>query len=159
MIHDPDILILDEPFTGFDPINQKLILEIIKEFESKGKIILLSTHMLELAEKFCSDIILINEGHKIISGNLEKIKSNYDSSKFNVEFSGDVSSLSASEIIKDIIFDNKKMILKANSNVAASQVLKFLISKGEVSHFQNLEPSLTDIFFDSLNKSKQPVNE
>ncbi|MBL1214126.1 MAG: ATP-binding cassette domain-containing protein [Ignavibacteriae bacterium] len=155
IIHDPDILILDEPFTGFDPINQKLILEIIKDFESRGKIILLSTHMLELAEKFCSEIILINEGEKIISGNLSEIKSNYNSSKYLVEFTGDTESLNSSEMIHELNFENGKLKLTAESTTRSSQLLNFLISKGEVSHFQKLEPSLTDIFFDSINKVKQ----
>ena len=76
VIHNPKLLILDEPFTGFDPINQQIIRETIVSFISEGKLIILSTHHMEIAEKMCSDILLMNRGKEVCSGSLSQLKKN-----------------------------------------------------------------------------------
>ena len=159
IIHEPKILILDEPFTGFDPINQHLILEIINDFKNEGKIVLLSTHMLELAEKFCSDIILINRGQKIISGELEKIKSQYSLDKYLIEFIGDESVLKINNVIDDIELSNGKLKITPAQGCTGSDLMEYVASKGKILQFFKVEPTLSDIFLEMISKSPKVHNE
>ncbi len=155
IIHDPKILILDEPFTGFDPINQQLILEIINSYKVEGKIVIISTHMLELAEKFCTEILLINRGQKIISGDLIKIKSEYSKELYFVEINGDDQMITKNHLIKEIENINGKIKITAAYDCKSSELLKYLSSKVEVLQFYKIEPSLSDIFLDLISNSNK----
>jgi ABC-2 type transport system ATP-binding protein len=152
IIHNPKMLILDEPFTGFDPINQQEVKDLIISFISEGKTIILSTHQMELAEKLCEDILLINKGRTVSSGNLADIKKNFGGNNVRIGINGDNNFLKEfSEIIKIDNYSSYSEI-QLKDNVKPSEFLKKIISHVEVNHFSIIEPSLNKIFIDLIKK-------
>lgn len=150
--HNPSLLILDEPFTGFDPINQQEVKDIILSFVSEGKTIILSTHQMELAEKLCEDILLINNGKEVSSGNLSDIKKNFGGNNIRLGFTGDSAFLDhLPEIIKHDNYNNYSDI-QLRDDIIPSEFLKKMIGKIEVNHFSVVEPSLNKIFIDLIQK-------
>jgi ABC-2 type transport system ATP-binding protein len=153
IIHNPSLLILDEPFTGFDPINQQEVKDLILSFVSEGKTIILSTHQMELAEKLSEDILLINKGRSVSSGKLSEIKKNFGGNNIRLGFSGTNISLSQfPEIIKYDNYNNYSEI-QLKEDIIPSEFLKKMIEKIEVNHFSIVEPSLNKIFIDLIKKS------
>ena len=153
IIHNPRLLILDEPFTGFDPINQQEVKDLILSFLSEGKTIILSTHQMELAEKLCEDILLINNGSPVSSGKLSDIKKNYGGNNIRLGFTGDNIFLRQfPEIVK---FDNYHNYsdVQLRDDIIPSEFLKKLIGKIEVNHFSIIEPSLNKIFIELIKNS------
>ena len=152
IIHNPQLLILDEPFTGFDPINQQEVKDLIISFISEGKTIILSTHQMELAEKLCEDILLIDKGRAVSSGKLTDIKKNFGGNNVRLGFNGNINFLSEySEIIKIDNFSSYTEI-QLRDNVEPSEFLKKIISNVDVNHFSIIEPSLNKIFIDLIKK-------
>ncbi len=150
ILHNPKLLILDEPFTGFDPINQQEVKDLIFTFVSEGKTILLSTHQLELAEKLCEIILLINNGAEVANGKLTEIKRKFGGNNIKIEFSGDVSSvLNMKEVVKYESYNNYSEI-QLREDVNPSSFLKQIIEKVEVKHFSVIEPTLNKIFLDLI---------
>jgi ABC-2 type transport system ATP-binding protein len=153
IIHNPSLLILDEPFTGFDPINQQEVKDLILSFVSEGKTIILSTHQMELAEKLSEDILLINKGRSVSSGKLSVIKKNFGGNNIRLGFSGNNISLNQfPEIIKYDNYNNYSEI-QLKEDIIPSEFLKKMIEKIEVNHFSIVEPSLNKIFIDLIKKS------
>jgi len=150
ILHNPKLLIFDEPFTGFDPINQQEVKDLIFTFVSEGKTILLSTHQMELAEKLCEIILLINNGEEVSSGKLTEIKRKFGGNNIKIEFSGDVSSvLNMKEVVKYESYNNYSEI-QLREDVNPSSFLKQIIEKVEVKHFSVIEPTLNKIFLDLI---------
>jgi len=153
IIHNPSLLILDEPFTGFDPINQQEVKDIILSFVSEGKTIILSTHQMELAEKLCEDILLINNGKEVSSGKLSEIKKNFGGNNIRLGFAGNNAFLDYfPEIIKHDNYNNYSDI-QLRDDIIPSEFLKKIMGKVEVNHFSIVEPSLNKIFIDLIKKS------
>jgi ABC-2 type transport system ATP-binding protein len=154
VIHNPRLLILDEPFTGFDPINQQEVKNLILSFVSEGKTIILSTHLMDLAEKLCEDILLIDNGKAISSGKLSDIKKNFGGNNIRLGFRGDSNVLSQFPEIVKIDSYSSYTDIQLKDNVEPSVFLKKIIETLDVNHFSIVEPSLNKIFID-LIKRKQ----
>ena len=153
IIHNPSLLILDEPFTGFDPINQQEVKDLILSFVSEGKTIILSTHQMELAEKLCEDILLIDNGRAVTSGKLTDIKKNFGGNNIRVGLAGGlISQNQFPEIIKIDNYNNYSDI-QLRDEIVPSEFLKKLIGKIEVTHFSIIEPTLNKIFIDLIKES------
>jgi len=153
IIHSPRLLILDEPFTGFDPINQQEVKDLILSFLSEGKTIILSTHQMELAEKLCEDILLINNGREVSSGKLSDIKKNFGGNNIRLGFTGDNAFLNQyAEIVKYDNYNNYSDV-QLRDDIIPSEFLKKLIGKIEVNHFSIVEPSLNKIFIELIKNS------
>ncbi len=153
IIHNPKLLILDEPFTGFDPINQQEVKDLILSFISEGKTIILSTHQMELAERLCEDILLINRGKTVSSGKLSEIKKNFGGNNIRLGFKGDSEFLKHfPEIIKFDHYHNFTDIYLTDE-VIPSEFLKKLIGKIEINHFSIIEPTLNKIFIDLIKEN------
>jgi len=150
--HNPSLLILDEPFTGFDPINQQEVKDIILSFVSEGKTIILSTHQMELAEKLCEDILLIDNGIAVTSGKLTDIKKNFGGNNIKVGLAGGVISQNQFPEIVKIDNYNNYCDIQLRDEIVPSEFLKKLIGKIEVNHFSIVEPSLNKIFIDLIQK-------
>jgi ABC-2 type transport system ATP-binding protein len=148
IIHNPNLLILDEPFSGFDPINQQEVKDTILSFVDTGKIVILSTHQMETAEKLCSDIFLINKGKEVCSGNLNKIKKNFGGNNIKIEFEGDGSFIKDLPFVKHI--DNYKNYaeVQLNDNFHPYEFLKNVVDKIRINQFSVIEPTLNKIFID-----------
>ncbi len=154
LIHEPKLLILDEPFSGYDPINQQIIKEMILNFVDSGKIIVLSTHQMETAEKLCSEILLINKGKEVCSGSIAQIKKSFGKNHIKIEFEGDGTFLNSLHFIRHI--DNYKNYaeIELNENIMPHEFLKEVVDKINITQFSVVEPTLNKIFIDVIKQSK-----
>lgn len=152
VIHDPEILVLDEPFAGFDPLNQQLILDNIMKFSSEGKIIILSTHQMETAEKLCHEILLMNKGKEVLKGDLPSIKRKFGGNYVKIGFRGDSDFLKQSKSIDHMSCFNGNAEIKLFDHVNPPDFLKEISLKTEVIHFSIVEPTLNKIFIDSVKE-------
>ncbi len=153
IIHNPELLILDEPFSGFDPINQQLIKEILISFVNSGKIIMLSTHQMDTAEKLCTDILLINQGKEVCSGSLAQIKKNFGTNNIKIEFSGDASFLNTHPSIIHIDSYSNYAEIQLKEDVQPYEFIRTIVDKINVTHFSVIEPTLNKIFIDTIKQS------
>ena len=152
VIHNPQLLILDEPFTGFDPINQQEIRELIFSFESEGKIIILSTHQMETVEKICTDIFLLNNGKEVTNGKLSNLKKAFGGNHVEIKFKGDVSFLSSMVEVITVDTYNNYAEVHLKDIVKPSDFLKKIIDRIEITHFSVIEPTLNRIFIDLIKQ-------
>ena len=153
VIHNPSLLILDEPFTGFDPINQTLIKETVLSFVTDGKIIILSTHQMETAEKLCSDILLINKGIELYQGSLTNLKRNFGINTVKIEFDGDAGFIDALAEIQNIDRYSNFAEVQLKDNIDPSDFLRLIVNKINIKSFTVLEPTLNKIFIDVIEQS------
>ena len=155
ILHKPKLLILDEPFLGLDPINTKLIKEIILELKAQGTTIIFSTHQMESAEKLCNKIMLINKGKMILSGKIGEVKKSFGTRNINLEYEGKDDFLNDTKLIKK--FDNfgNYVEIQLKDNIASQDFLKEIISKVQIKKFEIREPSLNDIFIESVHSKNE----
>lgn len=153
VIHNPDLLILDEPFSGLDPINSRLIEEEIRQLSKQGKTIIFSTHRMEQVEEICDDIVLINKGTKILEGSVKQLKQRFKQNKFRISYTGDVSS-SVLEKLNVVEKYEGGMVVQFNEEHHGNELLKlFVENKVEVSSFNEVLPSLSEIFIRQVQAS------
>jgi ABC-2 type transport system ATP-binding protein len=163
VLHQPKLLIFDEPFSGFDPINANLIKDEILRLRENGSTIIFSTHRMESVEELCDDIALIHEANKILDGKLVDIKRKYKINTFEVAIrttDNDALKSALSEkfdvsLANFRTLDNDlKLKIKLNEGDKPNDLLSYLTSQGEVSHFVELIPSVNDIFIQTVKNSK-----
>ena len=153
ILHNPDLLILDEPFSGLDPVNVEFLIEVVAELKAQGKTIIFSTHLMETAERLCDDIILINKSRKVIGGTLRQVKENYSKNMIALRAIGGDEVLEDKTLIAKVSehADEKELVLAENGD--AQVLLKKLIEAGaKISKFEKIEPSLNDIFIEKIGK-------
>lgn len=156
VLHDPDLLILDEPFSGLDPVNVEFMIEVMSEFKSDSKTIIFSTHLMETAERLCNDILLINKSKKVISGSLREVKQSYGDNLIAFRGTGGESVLADTSLISRVVTHADEQELHLAEGVDAQDVLKQMVRSGVViSKFEKTEPSLNDIFIESVGGSQQ----
>ncbi|MGE5944460.1 MAG: ABC transporter ATP-binding protein [Flavobacteriales bacterium] len=162
VLHNPKLLIFDEPFSGFDPINANLIKDQILQLRNDGATVIFSTHRMESVEELCDDITLIHKSNKILDGKLVDVKRQFKTNTFEVginvlEKNGLQQELSQKFEISPAHFktlgDELKLNIKLSENDKANDLLSFLTSKGEVSHFVELIPSVNDIFIQTVKNN------
>ena len=154
VIHDPDLLILDEPFSGLDPINVELLKEIVLDLKRAGKTIIFSTHQMEVAEKICDDICLLNRSQKVFEGSLREIKRSFGRNSVAVRCEGGDGVLDDPALVSKVVrhADEAQALLAAGAD--AQVLLKRLIDSGAViGKFEMIEPSLNDIFITKVTES------
>jgi ABC-2 type transport system ATP-binding protein len=154
VIHDPDLLILDEPFSGLDPINVELLKEIVLELKRAGKTIIFSTHQMEIAEKICDDICLLNRSQKVFEGSLRGIKRSFGRNSVAVRCEGGDGVLDDPALVSKLVrhADEAQALLAAGAD--AQVLLKRLIASGAViGKFELVEPSLNEIFITKVTES------
>ena len=147
ILHDPEFLVLDEPFTGLDPINTDLLRQIIIDLRDKGKVIIFSTHLMDFAEKMCDYITMIDQGKIILDGNLSEIKAQYAKRNVTLNYEGDISFLKNNPIVESLDdFGNTTGIrLKSASDI--QELLKLLVNNNvTVKKFNANDISLHEIF-------------
>ncbi len=153
LISEPDILVLDEPFSGLDPINQEIVRDLIQEFINEGRIIILSTHQMEIAEKLCNRITLINKGKQILYGSLSEIKHKFG--KLNLHIRGsnldeNLKNFPEFEFV-DLYENYSEIFLKDHSNI--KEILQKLLMRYDITSFELKEPSLHSIFITAIKQS------
>ncbi|RPI66361.1 MAG: DUF4162 domain-containing protein, partial [Ignavibacteriales bacterium] len=155
VIHNPDIIVLDEPFAGFDPINQQIIKESIINFSREGKVVILSTHQMETAEKLCDEILLINNGKEILQGNLSSIKQKYGGNFIKIGFRGNSGFLTGNRSVLHMDCYNGYAEIQLMDGVSPSDFIREISSQTEILHFSIIEPTLNKIFIDSVKAASE----
>ena len=160
VLHQPKLLIFDEPFSGFDPVNANLIKDEILELKKKGSTIIFSTHRMESVEELCDDIALIHKSNKLIEGKLEDVKRQYRKNTFQVgimtnNVEGLMYDLAQKFIVGQTDFKSLNDDLKLEIDLGTStsnELLSILTSRGQVTHFAENIPSVNDIFIQTVSK-------
>lgn len=156
IVHDPKLIILDEPFSGLDPINTNLIKDEIYELNKNGASVIFSTHRMEQVEQICEDIALINKGKIILQGNVAKIKDDYKENKFLVEFDGKLPSELLSDNFEIVEDTDQGLIIKISEGHKSNDLLKGLIERNiEIKKYQEILPSLNQIFIKKVGESNE----
>lgn len=160
ILHEPPILILDEPFSGFDPINTELLKSVILDLKSQGRTIILSTHVMSQVEQLCDDLVLINKGNVVLSGGLRKIKSSFGKNTVLMEFDGDISFLNNFSDIKINERSTNRVEFKIeNDNINVNEILQKAIDNNVIIYkFEKAEPSLHEIFIDVVGIQNKKGN-
>ena len=154
LVCNPDIIILDEPFSGLDPINSQILQQVVRELISENKIVIFSSHQMSYVEEFCEDIAIINHGEVVLSGDLDKIKLEYGEKQLvlsAVNLSLDELESRCAGELSDLLEITGKikdtLIIKIHDHVTRNALLTAILSKNiEVEHFETYKPSLNDIF-------------
>lgn len=143
--HDPDIVILDEPFSGLDPVNAMLLKDVVRELIAKGKIVLFSSHQMSYIEEFCDSIAILNKGVVAISGDLHDIKRNYERDKLVVR-TEDPDAIFNAFAGQCTTMEDGGLLLKMSSPAEKQATMKRLVNEFDVDEVKVFEPSLNDIF-------------
>jgi len=153
VVHDPELIILDEPFSGFDPVNAQLITNEILELNSKGATIIFSTHRMESVEQLCDSIALIHKSKKILDGKVKDIKNIYRNNTYRIAFSGSITA-PANQIFS--INDEKiedgltHLTIQIDPKYSVNDLLNFLIPQVQVTELMEIIPSMNDIFIQNV---------
>ena len=162
VLHKPKLLIFDEPFSGFDPINANLIKDEILELRKQGATVIFSTHRMESVEELCEDIALINKSNKILDGKLDNIKAKFKSNTFEIA----VNTSNVDHLKKQLntlyntstptfktLGDNLRLNINLKPTQKSNELLKLLNNNGEVIHFKEVIPSASEIFINSVKNN------
>ncbi|MFZ1705531.1 MAG: ATP-binding cassette domain-containing protein [Saprospiraceae bacterium] len=155
VVHDPTLIILDEPFSGLDPINTNLIKDEIYALKKKGVSILFSTHRMEQVEEICEQIVLINKGKKILDGDVNEIKQSFKENIFSVKHSGHINNTSLEQFgFKVLKNEGENLLLGLDNESSPNRLLKSLLDHGlEIHHFNEVLPSLNEIFIKKVEQN------
>lgn len=149
VLHEPKLLIFDEPFSGFDPVNAELIKKEILALKEKGVTIIFSTHRMESVEELCDHIALINQGKCMLQGSVDEVKSAYRSHTYQLQFEGELKSINDFEIVSQ---KANSAIFKALNKKDSNHLLQQLIPQVKVVSFQEQLPSINDIFIQKVSE-------
>lgn len=154
LVCNPDIIILDEPFSGLDPVNSQVLKEVIREQIQEGKLVIFSSHQMSYVEEFCEDIVLLNHGDVVLSGNLRDIKKEYGHNRLVIALekcSGEAAvgmiKEKMGEKLRVISQRQEEVVVEMTGEATRKEILEELLENGMIpEHFGNYEPSLTEIF-------------
>jgi len=152
-INEPQLLILDEPFAGLDPLNTDLIKAIMLDIRNEGKTIIFSTHVMHEAEKLCDSILLINKGRAILNDSLANIKSRRSSNVVSAEIEGDTDFIEELAEVKRLKSEGNNIEITLTDKADTQQLLKILVERLHVYRFEEKVPSLHEIFIDLVGAS------
>ena len=153
VMHNPELIVLDEPFSGLDPVNTEMLKEIILELVSEGKYIIMSSHQMNSIEEFCSDILILNKGKTILKGNLKQIKDNYPPSTLEIDVNANIDNILENNGFNS--FNNVNNIYKINITTEndTDNLLKILVSNNyKINKFELKKPSLNEIFIEKVGE-------
>ena len=153
IIHNPELVVLDEPFSGLDPVNTEILKNIIIDLVKNGKYVIMSAHQMSTIEEFCSDILILNKGKTVIKGNLKEIKDTYPANRVQIETNENIET-----DIKKLGFEienikNYSYTVKIFDEQKAHELLKELVIKGiTINKFEIMKPTLNDIFIEKVGE-------
>jgi ABC-2 type transport system ATP-binding protein len=152
ILHDPNLIVMDEPFSGLDPANALALKDILLELAKSGKTILLSTHRMDQAERLCQSICLINHGRAVLEGDLNEIKARYGRHNVQIKYDGDASFLEEPSLVYSFNDYGNYVEVRLAPGSDPQDLLRLAASKAKLSKFELMEPSLEDIFIDVVGK-------
>jgi len=151
VLHDPDLLILDEPFSGLDPVNVELLKDLVLELKAAGKTIIFSTHQMEIAERICDDICLINRSRKVLDGRLREVKRGFGRNAVALRCEGGDGVLEDRALVASVVEHSDEVEALLAPGADAQELLRRLLAAGAaVTKFELVEPSLNDIFIEEV---------
>jgi ABC-2 type transport system ATP-binding protein len=146
VINDPELVILDEPFSGLDPVNQDLLREIITQMRRAGKTVLFSTHVMPEAERLCDFLVLINRGRIVVNGTLDQIRRGHESHTISIELEGDGGFIRELPLVQQVHAEGRRLEIRLHDGADPQDLLKALVSRARVRVFEIKQPSLHEIF-------------
>ncbi len=149
VLHDPGLIVMDEPFSGLDPVNATLLERTLLDLKAQGKAILFSTHRMDQVEKLCDSICLVNHGRAVLAGKMREIKSRYERNRIIIEFEGDASFLKSAEIADSNNYSGHAEI-RLHPHGNAQKVLHEAAAMATIYRFELVEPSLDEIFIQTV---------
>lgn len=153
VIHNPELIVLDEPFSGLDPVNTELIKNIIIDLVKDGKYVIMSAHQMATIEEFCSDILILNRGKTVLKGNLKEIKDTYPANRVQIETNESIDSYIKDSELEIENEKNYSYMIKISDEQKAEELLKKLILKGiSIDKFEIMKPTLNDIFIEKVGE-------
>jgi ABC-2 type transport system ATP-binding protein len=150
VVHEPKLLILDEPFSGFDPINANMLKDEILAIKERGTTVLFSTHRMESVEELCDDIALINHAEVVLSGNKIEVQSRYKQNQFSIRFAGELTEISGIEIISS---QSRQAIIRFADGLNTNDAIALLIRHVTLLEFKEVIPSFNDIFIQVVSET------
>jgi ABC-2 type transport system ATP-binding protein len=152
LLHEPELIIMDEPFSGLDPINANVLKDVILELKEQGRTILFSTHRMDQVEKLCDAICLVNHGRAVLQGALREVKASYGSRFVQIAYEGDGRFLSRCALVESSNNYGNYAEVKLRPGADSQALLKAAMCAAKISRFEVMEPSLEQIFIDRVEK-------
>jgi ABC-2 type transport system ATP-binding protein len=153
LMHDPEFIVMDEPFSGLDPINVVLLKNVLLELKAKGKTILFSTHQMDTVEKICDSICLINHGKAVLQGELKQIKAQHGKNNVQIEYEGDGNFLQQTQLVGSYNNYGNYVEVRMAPGADPQQLLRAVAERSRVNKFELMEPSLEEIFIETVGKA------
>ena len=153
LLHDPELIIMDEPFYGLDPVNSGLLKDVMVETKKRGKTILFSTHRMDQVEKLCDSICLINKGKAVLQGRLAQVKAQYGKNNVQIEYQGNGDFLEQPQLVGSYNNYGNYVEVRLAPGADPQSLLRAVAEKSRVSKFEIVEPSLEEIFIDVVGKT------
>lgn len=156
IIHDPDLVVLDEPFSGLDPVNTEILKEIIIELVRDGKFVIMSAHQMATIEEFCSDILILDKGKTVLQGNLKEIKATYPANRVQIDTDQAIEKLVSTSKLKIENAKNYQYTIRISSEEQAEKLLRDLVTKDvKITRFEIMKPTLNDIFIEKVGATQE----
>ena len=153
IIHDPELVVLDEPFSGLDPVNTEILKNIIIDMVKNGKYIIMSAHQMATIEEFCSDILILNKGKTVLQGNLKDIKESYPANRLQVNTDSNIENFIKEAGLEIENEKNLEYTIKLDDEDKAEKLLnKLVLEKIKISKFEIMKPTLNDIFIEKVGE-------
>jgi ABC-2 type transport system ATP-binding protein len=159
LLHEPELMILDEPFTGLDPINTQLLKDIVMEMKSEGRTIVLSTHLMDQVEKLCESICLINRGRTVLEGDLAEIKMRFSKNVLTIRYRGDHRILESHPGVERVSTFGQELSVSLKEGADPNEILRAAVENGRVDRFEIGEMSLHDIFISQVKEKGGEVRD
>ncbi len=150
LLHDPDLIILDEPQSGLDPVNMVVVRNLLRDLKKEGKTILLSTHMMHEAEQLADEIILIHRGKVVLDGTLDAVRRSFPRNKLHIDFEGDGAFLGQLPQVREAEIDEDSAVISLAEGADAQKVLESCVPRLRVRRFEIAAPSLEEIFIEKV---------
>ena len=153
IMHDPELIVLDEPFSGLDPVNSDILKDVIFELVQKGKYIVMSSHQMNSIEELCEDIVILNKGKTVLAGNLNDIKEKYKINKIEIQTKEDITKYINDAKLNLLNQDKRKYLIAIDEEAQAKQILKVLADNDvKIEKFELVKPTLHDIFIEKVGE-------
>lgn len=167
VLHEPSLLIFDEPFSGFDPVNANILKNEILELKKKGATVIFSTHNMASVEEVCDDITLINRSRAVLQGSVNDVRQRFKENKFRIRYTGDDSALKdASSLVSvsdaNVVGTYNEAIVKPSAQAAGmtpNELIRYLLQHVELASFEELLPSMNDIFIKVVGETTNDTNK
>ena len=153
IIHNPELVILDEPFSGLDPVNTEILKNIIINLVKDGKYVIMSAHQMPTIEEFCENILILNKGKTVLQGNLKEIKESYPVNRMKIDVNENIENIINEFDLQIENVTNNQYVIMINNEEIANKLLKRIVSEGiSINKFEIMKPTLNDIFIEKVGE-------